>query len=270
MDNFHKIKGKAITRVKVSNKPLQDTLSPGQIWPFITLNAVKLIRKGWPSLEVVDYKYHEAPKYIPGLYIATLITRPESNHPFIIFAMANKPYIYLLTPFGKARDQIDINDYMVLADSRFISEMTRAEYYAIFVMLAEMVNIRRRELIESDRYSLLKCENIKQCMVRYRTLTRKRGGSPNEKAKEMKQWVVYYEKKAAVFLTKYFRLLEDRNYDEAWRFLKGNKGSYFGRQRLNTFFVQSSSIIGHLEIFISIYELMHRIIDLIIESSATK
>ena len=79
--------------------------------------------------------------------------------------------------------------------------------------------------------------------------------------KELKRWKVYYEEKAIKFLQKYFTLLESRDYIEAFLFLKGKNSKYFGRQRLDTFFVDTKGIIGHLEIFVSIYEIMHDIID---------
>ena len=52
-------------------------------------------------------------------------------------------------------------------------------------------------------------------------------------------------------------LLGAREYDEAWEFLKGTRGQYAGKQRLNTFFKNTKSIIGHLEIFVSLYEIFH-------------
>jgi hypothetical protein len=73
----------------------------------------------------------------------------------------------------------------------------------------------------------------------------------------------YYLKKAIGVLKKYFDILESKDYDEAYLFLKGSdnnryKNKYFGKERLNTFFKNTKNIIGHLEIFIILYQLMHK------------
>ena len=52
-------------------------------------------------------------------------------------------------------------------------------------------------------------------------------------------------------------LLDNKKFDDAILFLKGNDGKLFGKQRLNTFFKNTKSIIGHLEIFIGLYEIYH-------------
>jgi hypothetical protein len=61
-------------------------------------------------------------------------------------------------------------------------------------------------------------------------------------------------------LNHYFTLLEQKNYSDAYDFLKGGKSKinkYYGKKRLNTFFKNNKSIMGHLEVFISLYELLH-------------
>jgi cystathionine beta-synthase len=65
-------------------------------------------------------------------------------------------------------------------------------------------------------------------------------------------------------LKKYFDMLENKDYEEAKLFLKGGgtranyKSKYFGKVRLNTFFKNTKNIIGHLEIFILMYQLLHQ------------
>lgn len=263
---FRHIKSDIFKQVKLSTGPsiysmvnrIQD-----KIEPFITLKAIQTLKLLYPELDVVDYKYHEVPKSLQtqGYYMASIYTKPEINHPFIVFALADDKYITLLRPFGKSRSQVSINDYVVFTEPKFQSEMSRAEYYALFLLFAESVGIRKRELIDSDQYSLLKCINIKQCQQKYKEISTRRTGTPESKIEELKRWKVYYEEKAIKFLQKYFTLLESRDYIEAFLFLKGKNSKYFGRQRLDTFFVDTKGIIGHLEIFVSIYEIMHDIID---------
>jgi hypothetical protein len=80
----------------------------------------------------------------------------------------------------------------------------------------------------------------------------------NAEKQELKaRYANAYLDKALDFLKYYFDLLNRKEYEEAWEFLKGTKGKYKGRQRLNTFFKNTRSIIGHLEIFVSLYEIFH-------------
>ena len=61
---------------------------------------------------------------------------------------------------------------------------------------------------------------------------------------------------------KYFKLLGNKNYSEAYSFLKGGEtkhNDYYKKRRLNNFFKNNKSIIGHLEIFISLYEILHMV-----------
>ena len=79
--------------------------------------------------------------------------------------------------------------------------------------------------------------------------------SSNDKLKLKEKARDFYLQKAIEFIKTFFILLDNQNYDEAYEFLKGDSGKYFGKQRLNTFFKNTKSIIGHLEIFISLYQL---------------
>jgi hypothetical protein len=67
----------------------------------------------------------------------------------------------------------------------------------------------------------------------------------------------FYVNKAVDLLQKYFNLLDEKEYDEAFLFLKGKTSKYYHKERLNTFFKNNKSIVGHLEIFTTIYKLFH-------------
>ena len=56
-------------------------------------------------------------------------------------------------------------------------------------------------------------------------------------------------------------MLDERDYNEAYAFLRMKHGKYYGKQRLDTFFVSTGEIIGHLQIFIGIYKLIYTVID---------
>ena len=118
------------------------------------------------------------------------------------------------------------------------------------------------EMIESKRFSLLKCENIKPCMARYRVIEAKRELTPQQKLKEMGQWKLHFENQAVYVLNLYFKLLDTRQYKEAYQFLKGEHT--YAQYNLSAFFYKSAGTIGHLEIFISIYEIMHQVMDCIL------
>lgn len=261
---FRKIKADIFKPVQISYAQAINKLvdTPAKIEPFITLKAVHALKVLYPELEITDYSYHKIPAQLKsyGIHIASIYTRPESNHPFVIYALDTDKYIYIIKPFGKGRGQVSINDYSVFTDPRFQDEMTIIEYYALFVLFAESVKVRRAELIDSRDYSLFKCTNIKQCKLKYKAIERQ-PWTIDKKLAELQHWKLYYEKKAITLLSKYFTLLESKDYFEAHLFLKGKHSKYFGKQRLDTFFVDTAGIIGHLEIFISIYEIMYGLID---------
>ena len=84
--------------------------------------------------------------------------------------------------------------------------------------------------------------------------------SESEYKQKYKQYQDYYMKIGVELLQKYFNFLDKKNYSEAYELLKGgvNKfSSYYGKTRLNTFFRNNKTLIGHLEVFISLYELLH-------------
>jgi len=78
-----------------------------------------------------------------------------------------------------------------------------------------------------------------------------------EKKKLIVHYQVYYQEKAIKFIGKYFELLEGKEFNEAFLYLRGSRGKYFGKQRLNTFFKSSKQIVGHLQIFIHLYQVLH-------------
>jgi len=84
-----------------------------------------------------------------------------------------------------------------------------------------------------------------------------------EKETLIKKYNEYYMNKAYDFLKYYFTLLDGKEYNEALLFLKGKDSKYFGKERLNTFFKNTKLIIGHLEVFIPLYELLHKTHDLL-------
>ncbi len=269
---FQKLKDYVFRKIKISTgTPIEKLVdSPDKIPIFITLKAVQAIKILFPNVTVNDYKFHDAPAELRprGVHFASIFTVPEANHPLVAFAMQKDTNIYIVRPYGRAEGHVDINEFESFADRRYLNEMNTIEYYALFLLFEESMRIRKKEIIVSDRYSLIDCNNIKQCRLKFDQIA-KANMTAAEKRKAYDYYNEYYKKKAVAFLLKYFTLLEQQNYAEAFNFLRGKNSEYFGKQRLDTFFIDSKGIVGHLQIFITIYQFMYALIDRYLESHKT-
>ena len=264
MDIKH-LKKQLITNIRISKtKTLYDLYKNNEkIQAYITVKGIKFIKKMYPHLECVDYVNQDIPSNKLKNYVySTIITRPSSNHPFVIFANIDSNIIHIVHPFGKDRKdgQIDLDIYEKILLKKHKNKVGLALYYAIYLIIGESIKIRKEELIFNDKFSLLKCSNIKQCRLNVKKMNKKRI-NPKIKNKEIKKYNELYEKKAIKMIKKYYDLLEEREFEEAYNFLKVKKGKYFKKQRLNTFFVNSKKLIGHLQILIDLYQLVFRVVD---------
>lgn len=195
-----------------------------------------------------DYLIH--PQNNQWIYI-TITTSPNTNHPYIIFANISTNIINMLIPYGNEEKQVSSS----LQDIQsIISLCSSMEIYALYLSVLKSITLRKSAILDNDQYNLLKCENITNC-VKKKNEIKKMKETQKYKVEMMKEYEIYYKKKAIVFLKIYFDLLTNQNYSNARDFLKGTTGKYFGKQRLNTFFKNSKTIIGHLHIFIPLYEL---------------
>ena len=59
--------------------------------------------------------------------------------------------------------------------------------------------------------------------------------SNKEKQDLLSEANLFYVDKGIKLISKYFSLLDDKEYNEAFSFLKGDKGKYFNKTRMNTF-----------------------------------
>jgi hypothetical protein len=137
-----------------------------------------------------------------------------------------------------------------------IDESNLVELTAILVLLEKTIYIRKLGIVDSKQFSLVNCSNISNCVKKIHEIDKMRI-SVLEKQNLKNKYNEYYLYKAVEFLKYYFDLLDTRNFNEALLFLKGGDSKHFGKQRLNTFFKNTQTIIGHLEIFISLYELYY-------------
>jgi hypothetical protein len=187
-----------------------------------------------------------------GKYIfAILYTKTNTNHPYLLYFNLEDIYITFLIPFGGDYKQADNNTYM-----NAINEGNYVERTAIFILLEKSIYVRKLGIVDSRQFSLINCSNIMNCIKKIREIEKMRISSA-EKNELKAKYNEYYLHKAIDFLKYYFSLLDNQNFSEASLFLKGGDDAHFGKQRLNTFFKNTKSIIGHLEIFISLYQIYH-------------
>ena len=184
--------------------------------------------------------------------------------------------------------QYQLDDFETILNIKFKDTITRAEYYALFLLFADSIQTRKIEMITHDRFSLLNCSNIKQCVATTNKIKRDAGGIVVRRTKkrgkkhsvytssvikELKDKELYYKKKAITILEKFFKMLDNADFVEAYKFLKIERvkgkgrgrgrimrGDYFGKERLDTFFKSNKKLIGHLQIFIDLYQFTHLII----------
>ncbi len=213
---------------------------------------------------------HECKLYtmsnLPTYIFTVIYTKTNTNHPYLLFYNLNDTTITFILPYGGEYNQIDKITYY-----NAILEANMVEATAILILLEKTIFIRKYAIIESNQFSLINCNNISNCVKKMNEIDNMNLSSES-KDKLKIQYNDFYLHKALDFLKYYFTLLEDNKLYDAQLFLKvdkyntrdtntnnnKNKKYYnYRKQRLDTFFNNTKQIIGHLEIFISLYELFH-------------
>ncbi len=196
------------------------------------------------SYEIYQMPYPELKHYL----FAIILTKTNTNHPYLLYFNTNDKYIYYLIPIGGENKQGNFETFNMA-----LSECNIGDKAAIYILVEKTIIIRKKGIIESNQFSIISCNNISNCIRKFHEIDKMKI-SQKEKQNLKTKANEYYLQKAIEFLKYYFNLLDMQEYDDAWEFLKGDD-KYFGKQRLNTFFKNTKSIIGHLEIFIALYEL---------------
>jgi hypothetical protein len=222
-----------------------------KIISYSTTKSQQFIKYHNKYLDVKDCQIFTLQQYLPNYIFVLIQTKTNTNHPYLLFFNLDDIYITFLIPFGGDYKQADNSTYWGALD-----ETNKVELSAIYILLEKTIYTRKLGIIDSRQFSLINCSNITNCIKKIREINKMRV-SITEKQELTARYNEYYLHKAIDFLKYYFDLLENKDYDEATLFLKGGDKSHFGKQRLNTFFKNTKSIIGHLEIFISIYQLFH-------------
>lgn len=244
---------KAIENINIPKTKTQTFNYNEKVQAYMTIKANQFIQYHNKALTFDKYEIYTLP-FLPKYIFAVISTKTNTNHPYLLFVNLDDRYLNFLIPFGKERKQADIDDY---ADA--IDECTIPELLAIYILIEKSIYIRKSGVLISDQFKLLNCNNIANC-VKHRNIIAKKRIPENEKQKILSKYNEYYLNRAVGLLKIYFNLLESKNFEEAYLFLKGNNSKkYFGKERLNTFFKNTKSIIGHLEIFITLYELFFKV-----------
>jgi hypothetical protein len=204
-------------------------------------------------------------------------TLSHTNHPYLIYFNLDDKFINVLIPIGREYQQANTENYINVINSivktksqtkkktkskttnnnHESNESQKALLTAIYVLLDNTIKTRKYGIIYS-KFSILTYENMTLCLNKITEIS-KMTIQDYEKQKLYTKVQDYYRTIGIELLQNYFNLLEKKEYGKANDFLQGghNKFSeYYGKTRLNTFFKNNKSILGHLEVFISLYELL--------------
>ena len=197
----------------------------------------------------IDSFKNEYNKNDKNYFYTFLYTQPFNNHPFLIFGNLKERHFNISIPFGDKIGQINISFF-----HKVLPYFKRNELIVSSILLNRTIYIRNYNLIHNKRYSIYNCDKMTPCKKKIRELNNYK--IPSKQKQEYKKQIEnYYKKKGIELIKKYYKLLEKYEFNEAYEFLKGDKGKYKGKTRLNTFFTNNKEVIGHLEIFISLYKL---------------
>jgi len=224
---------------------------------YMDIKAQQFLQYHNKTLEYKESQVYTL-SFLPNYIFLVFITKTNTNHPYLFYINLNdnSNILNFLIPIGKERKQSDISEYV---DS--ISICNTPDLSAIYILLEKTIYIRKYATLNL-RFNLLDCANITNCIIKMRSIDKSRI-TTSQKMELKNKYNEYYINKALNILKKYFDMLENKDYDEAQLFLKGSSGyryktKYFGKERLNTFFKNTKIIIGHLEIFIVMYQLLHQ------------
>lgn len=194
--------------------------------------------------------------FLPRTIFLVFLTKTNVNHPYLLYVTLDDNMLNFLIPTGKEQKQADINDYL-----ETIEKCNVADLSAIYILLDKTIYTRKYAILNL-KFNLLDCNNISNCIKKMHEIDKMR--ISNMQKNDLKyKYNNYYLDKAITILKKYFDILEKKDYLEAKLFLHGSNGGhyktkYFGKVRLNTFFKNTKNIIGHLEIFIIMYQIFHQ------------
>lgn len=241
---------KAIKYMQVESNNYNDKINA-----YMITKAQQFLQYHNKSLEYKESQIYTL-QFLPRYIFLVFITKTNTNHPYLFYVNLDERTLNFLLPTGKEQKQANIEDYMETISNCNISDLS-----AIYILLEKTIYIRKYAILNM-RFNLLDCDNISNCVKKMREIDKMKISS-TQKNELRTKYNTYYLDKALNILKKYFDILEAKEYEEAYLFLKSNhnnryKSKYFGKERLDTFFKNTKNIIGHLEIFIVMYQLLHQ------------
>ena len=248
-----------LREVTTIEKAINKMLTPDanyndKIRAYMSFHAVSFINTYFSNLQFKEYEIYKY-SYLPKYLFLILQTVPNTNHPFMLYVNLDDKYLTFILPIGKDQGQVDLNYFW-----NAIEECDPIELFALFTFIERSIVIRKYAILNVKQFSLIECSNISNCVKKMHEIEKMKV-SKEKKGDLVKKYNEYYLNKALNFLKFYFDLLNEKYYDEAFLFLRGDQIKYFKKKRLNTFFKNTKTIIGHLQIFISLYLLMNTIKD---------
>ena len=264
--------GKIISDINLENVP--NSIND-KIKAYLNIKAIQIIKFHNPYLDFNIYNNHINNKsnvfmlhYLPRYVFMVAYTTTHVNHPYLIYFNLDDKFINVLIPMGCNYQQADTQYYIDVINSITLSSYTSknntnnmAILSAIYLLIKNTIDTRKYGIIYSPLFSILTCENMILCYNKMNDII-KMNIDINEKKELYKKYEEYYKKIGMKLLEKYFYLLETKEFSEAYQFLKGGDtklDKYYKKTRLNNFFRNNKSILGHVEVFISLYEILHMV-----------
>ena len=201
----------------------------------------------YPSLKCDHAKDESSIKY-PKFYIA-VYTKPLNNHPFLLFGnLANKSY-HIMVPIGNKAGHLQIDTVNNIAH-----HFNKEENFACQILLNKSIIMRQKSILQNPDFSLFKCGNIALCHQEIKQLGMK-NITKKERENAIKKIESKYLDQAYIMVQHYFKLLKMGSFVKAKEFLRGGRYTFY-QQTLKDFFKKDKNLLGHLEIFISLYKMI--------------
>lgn len=237
MSNIKYIRKRLILEIPFDNeKTNYKNLNMNQKFEFINKLAKDNLKMISSKLKFDSIQYEKKTPF-KNTFFFIIYTINNKNHPIIGYiSKANTANVlYLIRPTGRRKFNISMEQIQVYLYAK--NEINLLESYAVYLSIIKSIVTRKKELISDPNFSLLKCSNIINC------------NSKNEKESIQK---------AGEVLQEFFTHLENNKTKLASLMIKENGGT--ANQKLLTIFKNKKKIIGHLEIFIPLYELVGAVI----------
>lgn len=232
------------------NEKIKKTLETFSVFLKKYYELIQQHDQSFPTLKIKNTQLIKKPNQT-NMYYMFVYTMPYNNHPFIIYGNLFKKQYRIIIPFGDKLGQKNINNY-----ENYIEDFKKNELIAILLLLNRTIHIRKENILNNPKFSLLNCDMITNCIKNVNEINKMRISGDN-KQKKIAALKKYYKDKALTLLNTYFDLLKLDKVPEAKYLLEGKKNNskYNYKSRINTFFNNTKETQGHLKIFIPLYKI---------------